>query len=398
MKTVSVFATVILLLLIAGCDRHLESRDPVRSVPTLTATPTNLVVVVNEREVILSWQISSTSGIVRYRIYRSENANSGYTLVDSTQTQSAAITGLPTNQIFYFQVASVSTSGIEGNRSGTVSARAGAFGILIANNQRFTDSRDVQIRLTTGAPTSFVILSEQSNMSDSVVLTFQTTVNYELSDGDGSKTVFARFSFDDGSQSGDPVSDEIVLDTEAQIESLAFIPVSGPISDGDTVTFSLDVGETEGSAAVSIDGTIDVTLRNNGLNGDVNGSDDIFTGRFIIPRDYILSDGEITGTFTDAAGNTAVPFISSQRLNAASALTPVELILAEALSSFEISIAWTKATTSSFIDYRVFRSTTPTVTDQSTLVTTIKDALLTAYIDTALVDGAGYYGIRVPTL
>jgi hypothetical protein len=73
-----------LLVLAAGCDRHIPSRNPLRSLPADPPTPVNLTAQVNDRSVTLSWEVSDSSNVGKFRIYRAVGASGQFTLIDSS--------------------------------------------------------------------------------------------------------------------------------------------------------------------------------------------------------------------------------------------------------------------------------------------------------------------------
>ncbi|UCC43259.1 MAG: fibronectin type III domain-containing protein [Candidatus Zixiibacteriota bacterium] len=380
----------ILVLLAGGCDRHIESRNPVRSLPVAPATPSSLSAVINSQSLTLGWEVTSSTGIDQFRVYRSTDSTSGFVLIDSTVATSITLSGMALNRLYFFQVASVTQDGIEGHRSETISARATVLSISINSNSIYTKSRSVSVRLISNIPTSHVILSEDSAFGDSVVLAYAAQVTFNLSGGDGPKTVYARFAFLDGSRSGDPVSDDIILDTRASIRSVTFTPTMTTFATGDTITFSLDAGEPDGAATVSFGTVSGLPLFNDGTNGDNSAGDSIFTGRFIVPPDMNLTDGEVTGYFNDEAGNAQAQLVALQRLDIASVLVPVDLMLVEPLSTYEMNLLWTKAITVKFLSYRIFRGFGTSVTDDSALVATITNINTTTLVDTGLTADTRY--------
>jgi len=386
------FLAIAVLLGAGSCDRYIESRDPVRSLPGPPPTPTNLSVVVNYQTVTLSWEVSDTIGLDRFRIYRSDVTDGGnFVCVDSTSENSITVAGMLPDREYLFRVAAVQVSGIEGYPSEPVLARTGLLSILIADGHRYTNTRHVRIQLVSCGPTLCVTLSEDSAFADSVQLPFLPSVEFELSDGDGLKTVYARFTLSNGSRSQIPVSDDIILDTRAEIRSVTFSPQAYLFTTGDTIKLMVDAGEDEGEASVSFPGVSRIYLFNDGNGDDVSSTDSVFTGRYVVPGGLTVTDGKVTGSFTDAAGNTALGFTSWERLNIACLPTPVQLTVVEAISTFEISLGWTRYGGSDFSAYRIFRDNTADVTDSSTLVETIANVNTTIYVDTTLDAGTQYY-------
>ncbi|MBD3258817.1 hypothetical protein GF377_10315, partial [candidate division GN15 bacterium] len=69
-----------LVLITSGCERHIESKDPVRSLPAEPPAPVNVVSQINDRAVQLSWEVTDSANVSRFRIYRSPADSVRYTL------------------------------------------------------------------------------------------------------------------------------------------------------------------------------------------------------------------------------------------------------------------------------------------------------------------------------
>lgn len=377
------------LLLLSACDRHIESRYPVRSLPEAPAAPTDLLAVINIQSITLSWQASGSAGVDRYRVYRSTD-DGPFSVVDSTSANTIEITGLSVGTGYHFQAAAVTVGGVEGYRSETVSVRLGVLGISIDGGRKYTPDKSVQIQLTTGVPTTYVALSESPSFTDSVLLPYSGQVPFELSGGDGLKTVYARFTFQDGLRSGELITDDIILDTRARIDSVIFMPDDSVFSPGDTIRFFIDAAEVDGQADVSFGPVTRMTLYNDGQDADATAGDSIFSGWYVVPENVTLTDGTVTGSFRDEAGNPEVSLVADNRLSIRSSLLPVELVLVEPKSSFEMDLLWTEAAIADFHSYRVYRGQGTAATADSTLVSTITTRSQTSFVDTALNDNTQY--------
>jgi hypothetical protein len=235
------------------------------------------------------------------------------------------------------------------------------------------------------------MLSEDSTFADASFVSFTgAPASFTLSEGDGVKTVYARLQFSDGSRSGELLQDDIILDTHAAVDSVFFTPVGVTFSPGDTVLFGLDAGETGGEASASFTGVSRINLYDDGTNGDPIEGDGIYRGRWVVPVDFTLYNGVVTGSFQDRAGNSALPVTAQQVLNVNSPPQPVTLSAAP-LSTFEIVLSWTKSNSADFASYRIYRSTNAAVSESSELVTTITNVNTTGYTDDDLNDNTTYY-------
>ncbi|MEW6049646.1 MAG: fibronectin type III domain-containing protein [Candidatus Zixiibacteriota bacterium] len=379
-------------LIYVGCNRYLESSEPDQKLPNAPVTPINVQAQIENQSVSLSWQLTDSSGVSRFRVYVADSTEANYILRDSTTAYSLIIAGLLVNHRYFFRVSTVGAGGIEGERSAPVSTRVGLLSVTINNDDPYTNRRDVSIQLVAPSGTSHVILSEDPDLTGANPQFFNTTVSFTLSDGDAVKTVYGRFVLSDGSQSGAAVSDQITLDTRASIDSVFFVSSSTPPYEaGDIITFRIDAGETGGSAIVDVAGGPSITLFDDGANGDALAGDGIYTARYTVPTNVTVNNAQVTGRFTDAAGNVASQAVAATRITISNPPQPVQFTLVEAISSSQIELSWGAAEAGGFQYYRLYRSATSTVTSASVLVKTITNRLTTTHSDTALGADATYY-------
>lgn len=401
------FICSLLLIGLSGCDRSIDSRSPVRSLPGKPPTPLNITVQFNSNSVVLSWQIGSGAAVARYRIYRSDSTGNMFVLIDSTLTkvETKTISGLSPNQLYLFTVAAVGSSGIEGDRSLPIRVRPGIMSILINNGADFTSSTTVQLRLTAPVGAVQVLLSEDSAGLDSApVESFATQKNISLSDGDGLKTVFARFIFADGSKSGSPLSDQITLDTRSIIDSVYFTPITAQYIPGDVITFFvLSVNaETGGKASVGLSAATTIDLFDDGQNGDAASGDGLYSSRYIVPNNLTIDDKPVIGSFTDEAGNRAPERTATNRITILSSPNPSPVILA-AVSTTDstVDLSWSQFDGGDFANYRLYRDSLPPATVDSLDLNTaqsikiINSRTVDSFSDFLTSPGTFYYQIFV---
>lgn len=215
MKGVRVIVIILLAAAVVGCSRYIESRNPVRSLPDAGPVPINLTARLDNGSVTISWEVADSADIARFRVYVADSTGLDYTPWDSTTGFSITLEGLKINQRYFFKVAAVANSGLQGELSEAVSARVMYLSIMIQSDREYTNSHDVLIQVSSPPKeTSHLMLSEDSTFSDAVFVWFDSTgTSFQLSEGDGVKTVYARLQFTDGTQSGEILSDDIILDT-----------------------------------------------------------------------------------------------------------------------------------------------------------------------------------------
>jgi fibronectin type 3 domain-containing protein len=383
---------VIFLILTIGCSNEVDNPEGLPPLPQQPGTPRDLSAEVGDAQVILNWSINRPETVDYYKLYLSDSASvEGMRFLDSTDQLNYAVSNLVNGKRYYFRISIVDNSGLEGEMSDALSAVPGVFSIAIENQKEYINSRNVTINLIAPALAELVELSESSDFSQNFrLLEFNSIIQYELSDGDGVKTVYARFELLGGGASIGFVSDTIILDRLAVIDSVTVATGGGQVEPGDVVHFALYVAETGGEAAVKIGDGITFKLNDRGIAGDAVANDGIYEADYVIPMSTDLTSAVITGTFTDAAGNLAPQVTAATTLTVVDLPEPVQLF-GYAKSSSEITLQWSKSNAIDFAAYRLFRSTGGSVNQNSNLVTAITQATTTTYSDTDLDALTTYY-------
>lgn len=399
-KRIIIASLIMLLAVIGACDREIDSRDPVRSVPQDGPVPNNLVVFVNNQSITISWDISDASDVGKYHIYVATEPEGSddfdFVLHDSTTSITIQLNQLTINKRYYFRVAAVSKLGLEWKQSEVVDALFTYLSIDVEHGKDRINSRSVRVQINAPTQTSHIMLSEDSTFTYEDWIPYSgTSTNFELSDSDGVKWVYARLQFDDGSLTN-ILSDSIILDTRAVIDSVFFdTPDNGNyFVIGDTIIFGVATGETGGEASVTFGGVQSgaIDMYDDGTEADSIADDGIYYGVWVVPTSFTLDRGEVTGHFTDEAGNNANDYTSSELLTIFTSPQAVTLS-AEALSTHQINLSWTQtnSSTENFNSYRIYRSKSSTVSESSTLDTMFTTISTTSYIDILLDDNTTYF-------
>ncbi len=366
-KIIYIILSVSLLSFVA-CDRYIESRDPVRSLPDDVPIPSNINLFVNNLSVSLSWEISDASSVSQYRIYVSENDTLNFQLEDSTSLTSIALENLIINRLYYFKVAAVSSSGLEGHLSDESFAQVGVLSMVIANNNEYTNRTAVQVQFTVSNSASNVQLSEDSTFADAVYEPFAGQRNFTLSDGDGMKTVYARLLFNNGATNSQLLQDSIILDTKAQIDSVFFLTPNNLFRPGDTIVFGMFAGELQGTARVSFNGSGTINLVDDGSGFDSTADDGNYYGWYVVPNNTNVHNATVTGNFTDDAGNNALALTSFDLLNINTTPEAVELLVSYTQGD-SAYFSWTRSDEPDFESYRLYTANNTNVLTSDELVT-----------------------------
>lgn len=382
---------VLAALAAAGCSNNVEAPSGVAPLPTRPEVPLGLTAAIGDGLVRLSWAVNDPGAVARYKLYYADtSAVDKLQLLDSTTHSQDTVYNLINGRRYYFRVAVVSTAGFEGEMSQVLIAIPGIFSIAVNGGAKYTNSRAVSVDLTAPSGTTLVQLAEDPLFANAFWQNFGSARDFELSDGDGPKTVYARFQLNAGGTSAASVYDSITLDRVATIRSVTENSGGQVLHAGDSVRFTLDAGETGGEASVNIPGLGTIDLNDDHRSGDRTAQDGIYESWHTIPIGTELTDAEITGQFTDAAGNRASAVKAASRLNATFPPDAVTLS-GYTFSSREIQLEWTRATLSDFASYRLYRSETPVLNPLAFPVATITSVSTQSYRDTGLVDTTAYY-------
>ncbi|RKX27625.1 MAG: hypothetical protein DRP45_00585 [Candidatus Zixiibacteriota bacterium] len=395
---VTVPSLFLLMILLVGCERTFESNDPVRSLPDRPAAPVNFQVAYNDQSVTLSWELADSTEVSRFRVYRADFVSDmtplEYSPIDSTTTYSKVIEDLPFNRTVYLRVTAVNAANLESEPSRELPVIVGLLSIAINNNDEYTNSRNVGVHANAPNGAEYVSLSEDSLFEGTLAQDFQDELPFTLSTGDGLKTVYARFTFEDGFESGVLIFDRITLDQAARIDSVYYTPSGVTFATGDTIRFFMAAGEIAGEASIAFPGVSQVLLSDDGVGADASSDDSIYSAWYVVPVGLTVNNGQLTGQFTDAANNTAMQAVAAVPLDIKAPPLPVQLTAVTALSNFEISLQWSEATSGDFSHYSIYRDISGSVSDASDLVENISERTGTTCVDT-LLDAATEYFFRV---
>ncbi len=385
--TFGAMALALTALLISSCSRTLERPTDSEYLIDAPATPASISVSVGDQTVQLQWNVVTSA--VKYRVYRADTSASSFRVYDSTTAESFADLNVANNVTYFYRIASVSSGGLEGVQSPSVSARPGVFSVAVNDDREYTNSLSVTLSLTAPSQSSTVRLSNSPNLTDRPWVSFATTRNWELEAGDGVKTVYAEFSDPSGAISLGTVSDDIILDTRAVIDSVTENSGGEILSVGDKVLLTVAAGETDGKASVQIQ-NFNLACYDDGTNGDAVAGDGTYSHLWTVPSEADFVAETPVGRFTDRAGNKAADLAAQTLISAEQAPEQVTLF-AFAESEARISLSWTQSDADDFGFYRVFRAEDAQVSDASTMVYSTSVQTVTSYIDTGLTSLTTYY-------
>ncbi len=390
MKNIYIIILLAALLTMVGCNRHINSQDIPFNLPAQPPVPEGLQIIHASNGLNLAWQISDSSNIRYFKIYTADTVNGEYRFLDSTNAFSILLSGLTDGKAYFFKVSAVVKGPVEGAKSSTIATRPGIIAVVINNDDKYTRNQNVTLTFVVPVTANLVQVAPDSAFAGAQWQAFAPSFSDNLTSGDGTKRVYARFQFADGSQSDKGVSDSIILDTRAFIDSTYFTTTAPNPKAGDAATFFVVTHESGGAASISFANVSQLKCFDDGTNGDITANDGIYTRRFVIPSDLQVTNGLVTGNFQDAAGNAADPRSALTKINIIQ--TPATVTLtAIAESSSAIRLSWSLSNDNDFAAYEIFRSTTATVTTGSQLVAIIPSNSTTSIIDTNLNASTAYF-------
>ncbi len=391
--------TIILMVMVAimsGCSDDVQAPSGISNLPEQPATPYGLTASIADGQIQISWSVNDLSGVDYFNIYFSDSSSNVVDYLDSTSATTFVADNLINGRSYYFRISVVDLAGREGLKSRAMSANPGLFSISISNGAEYINNRNAPLQLTAPSGTGFVQLSEDSLFGGAFWESYNPSKNYDFSDLDGMKYIYARFQLTVGGESIGFVSDSIILDRRAVIQSVSYSPVTDSLGvdiifvPGDTIHFEINSSETGGTASVEI-GTLErIDLFDIDPDGGSGVGDGVYEVDYIVQVGTELNNAEVIGHFTDAAKNGAAEIKATDLLNINSPHQAVALT-GYSVSSSELLLEWTQADMSDFSSYRLFRSETSLVDLTSFLVTTITSQSSVAFTDTELADTQTYF-------
>lgn len=384
------YILIISMILLAGCDRTFDSKSIGFEPPEEVPSPVGLKIYHIDDGVRLTWETRDTASVDHFRVYYSESADDDFIFWDTTGAFEVTITTLSAGQNYLFGVSVVTADDIESPMSASVSTSIGVSSVSINGDDEYTDSREVSLRFVVPVTPSLMLLTEDTLGAVSSWRSYSQPASFTLSSGDGAKRVFARFRFGDGSESAGYVSDSIILDTRAAIDSVWYNSSAATPTVGDTIFFHLDAGEAGGEAYIDFPGLSRLDLYDDGTTGDASADDGLYSRRYVVPLNIQVDNGIVTGHFTDRADNDAATTPAGTRLTIAESIDPISL-RAVAEASYRIRLDWDEVESSNFISYRIYRSTSSGVDETSELVSLITSRTTVTYTDEDIDESQTYY-------
>ena len=372
-----------------GCLEDVE-QVPL-DLPDYIPIPTGLSATVYDQRVALSWNPSE--GVERYRVYRRAGEGGDLLPVGETADTLYSDRDVINGQPYYYSVAAIE-EGLAGTRSDEIRVVPSPYSLLINGGVGYTSSVTVSLALNAPPTTSVMKVSNDADLADAVWEGYSNSKAWNITDGDGVKNVYAMFR--DGSGAESPVvGASITLDTYTAVTAVTITPAQAEYSPGSTVLFSMNVAddETGGTSWIRLEGYPEnINLYDNGRGGDGTELDGVYEADFQFPTSLRGTNLVVVGNFIDRAGNEAAPFEADDRISFTDPPDPVVLLGADDSTTSSITMRWIASEEEHFRSYRIYRRTSPGVTDNPVfLVQELGNRQQTRYPDGELKEAQTYY-------
>lgn len=267
--------------------------------PATSGDPFQLQVSIGNGGVNLAWTNPAAPNLANFKIYRSEQEETGYSelgTVAGSQTQYTDQT-VQNGHSYWYRVAAVNSSG---NETGTTNISAINIKtepvLLINNGDEYTPTKEVNLTILANTAQQ-MMLSNTSDFSGVNWETYATSKPWTLLTGEGEKIVYMKVQYNDGSESP-VVHNSILLDTTSPIPALVVSPDSGITNE---TTFQYDPTAGSDNLAPIVDMQVRFDWENDG-NWDTN-----WQQLFIVNKQYTIGGGDKTVKMQiqDGAGWTA---------------------------------------------------------------------------------------------
>lgn len=395
MKRAKLITTLATLALIYLVQCGTLPVDPERTSTSLyPKQPGSIQVTVSDRLIRLVWQKIAHPAIAQYYIYRADSLRSGFSRLDSTTQTEYKDATVQNGRSYLYQISAKSADGYEGQVSEIVTARCGFYALSINAGAAFTRTTTVQLSMVAPEGTRYVIIGNDSTFLGAQWESFSTTRSWELTAGEGHKTVYARFRSSDDSEIFGRVSDDIVLDSQAAITRVEFNSKEQPLRAGNYLRIRAYIEENSGHATVDIGSKITgLSLFDDATHGDVKAKDGIYSLDWLIPAGLEVLNELVTCNFIDAVGNSARALSAEQRLTIKNPPLPVNLLAPNSVGNAHdrLYLAWSPYTDAGFVNYRMYRDMDPRVDSTSTLIGIISSATTVSLVDSNLTASTTYY-------
>ncbi|MCK4538516.1 MAG: hypothetical protein KAV42_06940 [Candidatus Krumholzibacteria bacterium] len=375
---------------ISGCLDDIEEID-LYGEGTGLPQPSGLTSDSGDGYVHISW--TEVSGAAIYRLYRQPDSEEMVLLASVTGTEYLD-EDVVNGEEYTYSVSAVSPAGEEGVRSRELTVIPSIYSLIIDNGAGITNINEVILTITAPVTTALMKISNIPDLSGAAWEIYTAARIWNLTDGDGAKTVYATFQDGNGTGSG-IISADVTLDSYAAISSVTFTPDPEKFALGAQVHFYIrvDGDETGGEAWIELEGYSEpIVLRDDGVGGDITAGDGSYEQVFNFPISFRGTGLGVAGQFVDRAGNQSLAVESGQKIDFTDLPEDVTLLDPMEITNRRVTLNWSESAEDDFRAYRIYRSTSPGVGEQPEFfIRGLDNRSQTSYPDSDLDENVTYY-------
>jgi formylglycine-generating enzyme required for sulfatase activity len=241
----NVFLSLIISLILTGigpsCDKRPSAPDYDNPLdpenPATKGEPFSLTAAISNGGITLNWTKASHPEVVKYNIYRSEQAATGYSRIFTTNDanqQSYTDATVANGHTYWYQISAVNKKNQESARTNTTTVEIHTQPVISINgNAQFTITRQVSLTLLANNAVK-MMLANNSDFSGVVWENYSTVKNWSLTIGEGQKTVYFKVKYEDNSESSasnatinpQPINPGIIINTNEAYTSARNVSLS----------------------------------------------------------------------------------------------------------------------------------------------------------------------------
>ncbi|MBN2709846.1 MAG: hypothetical protein JXR46_12440 [Calditrichaceae bacterium] len=236
-----IIITIILSVFLA-CDKkptapeYNNPFDPEN--PVTGGDPFHLTAVIANGGITLNWTKPVIDDLQNFKIYRSEQENTGFNLIQTTHAVTVQHIDffVQNGHNYYYYVTAFNKEGQETSHTNTAAVNIKTTPLLVINSDdAYTPARGVNLTILANTAQQMMIANDAA-FSGAIWETYATSKTWTLPVGEGPKTVYMKVKYAGEIESGN-VHDDIILDTTPPTIVLTVSPDSGITNE---TTFQFD--------------------------------------------------------------------------------------------------------------------------------------------------------------
>jgi len=391
-----IFASVMLTTLLSACqDTPPELTAPAGPIPV----PSDVTLLVAPGRVTVNWSFDAVFAYSEFAVTRSEDG-AAFAEVARVAQPPWVDTTVRDGVTYTYRVSGVDADGVSGSPSPPASIQVATYAVFIEAGAAVTSARNVLLSFTAPGSTRDVRVSSDSLMAGVPWRSYAGSFPFTLAPTDGVKRVYAQFIDASGNQTA-VVSDDIVLDTFADISSLSVTCSSGclladTLSPGSTIHIHVNTAGNERNGIVDVfiegQGATPVQVHDDGRLGDAIAGDGVYELDYTFATSFRQRSMRLSAVFHDEAGNESAERDFSTTLYMSDPPVPVFLYPVSDSTATSVTLRWTRSDDTHFARYEVYRNTAlPVELNSAVLAGSVPKALTNTFTDSGVADSTAYF-------